>query len=57
MRNERKTLPSHGSRPEGRTREISIAARHLHEECGVFGVYAGERCDVAGLCYYALYAL
>lgn len=32
-------------------------ARHLHEECGVFGVYAPERRDVAGLCYYALYAL
>ena len=29
----------------------------IHEECGVFGVYAPERADVASLAYYALYAL
>lgn len=29
----------------------------LHEECGVFGVMAPEACDVAGFCYYGLYAL
>src|SRR5574344_2696953 len=31
--------------------------RHLHEECGVFGVYAPKAGDVAPLAYYALYAL
>ena len=31
--------------------------RHLHEECGVFGVCTPERGDVAGLAYYALYSL
>ncbi len=29
----------------------------LHEECGVFGIYAPERMDVASMTYYALYAL
>lgn len=29
----------------------------LHEECGVFGVIAPEPADVAGFCYYGLYAL
>ncbi len=57
MRSEQTILPTHGAGSGGCTREISIAARHLHEECGVFGVYAKERCDVAGLCYYGLYAL
>ena len=31
--------------------------RELHEECGVFGVYAPERGDLAHLAYYGLYAL
>lgn len=31
--------------------------RHLHEECGVFGVYTGVPTDVASLTYYGLYAL
>ncbi len=31
--------------------------RHLHEECGVFGVYSPKTADVASLAYYALYAL
>lgn len=29
----------------------------LHEECGVFGIYANEDLDVASLAYYGLYAL
>ena len=29
----------------------------IHEECGVFGVFAPARMDVAGLCYSGLYAL
>jgi amidophosphoribosyltransferase len=29
----------------------------LHEECGVFGVYANEDLDVVSLTYYGLYAL
>ena len=29
----------------------------LHEECGVFGVYAPQSCSVASLVYYGLYAL
>lgn len=29
----------------------------LHEECGVFGVYAKKKTDLADVCYYGLYAL
>ena len=29
----------------------------LHEECGVFGVFAQEKADVASDVYYGLYAL
>lgn len=29
----------------------------IHEECGVFGVFAPRNIDVAHLCYYGLYAL
>ena len=29
----------------------------IHEECGVFGVFAPTPTDVGGLCYYGLYAL
>ena len=29
----------------------------LHEECGVFGVYAPRQTDIAGLIYYGLYSL
>ena len=32
-------------------------ARHLREECGVFGVYAPEACDLAPLVYFGLHAL
>ena len=31
--------------------------RHIHEECGVFGVYSQKAADVASLAYYALYSL
>ena len=31
--------------------------KHIHEECGVFGVFAPEPTDAAGLTYYGLYAL
>ena len=42
----------HTAAPDGVIRE-----RHIHEECGVFGVFARETTDVASLAYYALYAL
>ena len=29
----------------------------IHEECGVFGVFAQEPIDAASLCYYGMYAL
>ncbi len=29
----------------------------IHEECGVFGVFAPDACDVASTCYYGLFAL
>lgn len=32
-------------------------ARKINEECGVFGIYAQQTCDVATLTYYGLYAL
>ncbi|MBQ6402746.1 MAG: amidophosphoribosyltransferase, partial [Oscillospiraceae bacterium] len=31
--------------------------QHIHEECGVFGIFAPENKDVAALTYYGLYAL
>ena len=31
--------------------------RHLHEECGVFGLFSPRTMDVAALAYYGLYAL
>ena len=30
---------------------------HIHEECGVFGIYSKDGEDVASACYYALFAL
>lgn len=30
---------------------------HIHEECGVFGIFANERQNVASTAYYALFAL
>ncbi len=29
----------------------------IHEECGVFGVYSPEVCDIAPICYHGLFAL
>ncbi len=31
--------------------------RKINEECGVFGIYTPEKCDVAATAYYALFAL
>ena len=31
--------------------------RHIHEECGVFGIQTPQTADVASYAYYALYAL
>lgn len=31
--------------------------RHIHEECGVFGIYSKKSANVVSLAYYALYAL
>ena len=28
----------------------------LHEECGIFGIYAKDGMNVASACYYGLYA-
>lgn len=36
---------------------VITSERHIHEECGVFGVYSKGTTDVASLAYYALYAL
>ncbi len=36
---------------------IMLPERHLHEECGVFGVFTPTPTDVGSLAYYALYAL
>lgn len=33
------------------------AWRHIHEECGVFGLFSPKMEDVASLAYYGLYAL
>lgn len=30
---------------------------HIHEECGVFGIYSPETCNVASTTYYGLFAL
>ena len=35
----------------------NFTERHIHEECGVFGVYSKTTTDVASYAYYALYAL
>ena len=36
---------------------IHTKNHEIHEECGVFGVFAPETCDVASTCYYGLFAL
>ena len=30
---------------------------NIHEECGVFGIFSKDRCDVASSVYYGLFAL
>ena len=30
---------------------------HIHEECGVFGIYSPQETDLASLTYYGLFAL
>ena len=30
---------------------------HIHEECGVFGIFSAQTQDVAATAYYALFAL
>ena len=30
---------------------------HIHEECGVFGIYSPRQAALASDCYYALFAL
>ena len=34
-----------------------LPARHIQEECGVFGLFSPETADVASLAYYGLFAL
>ena len=34
-----------------------MADRHIHEECGVFGIYSPKRAPLAELTYFGLYAL
>ena len=31
--------------------------RHIHEECGVFGIFSHQTADLASLAYYGLFAL
>ena len=38
-------------------RKVLRRERHLHEECGVFGLFSPETADVASLAYYGLFAL
>lgn len=37
--------------------ESPSLSRHIHEECGVFGLFSPQAQDVASLTYYGLYAL
>ena len=39
------------------TEQISRRNGHIHEECGVFGVYSPATADLAGLVYYGLFSL
>ena len=36
---------------------LAPKVHHIHEECGVFGVFSCQRTDVGRLAYYGLYAL
>lgn len=38
-------------------RPAALREGHIHEECGVFGVFSPECADVASLAYYGLFAL
>jgi len=38
-------------------RREMVLDNHIHEECGVFGIFSNTRQDVAEYTYYALYAL
>lgn len=38
-------------------KNLRTTEHHVHEECGVFGVFSNERRDVARLAYYGLFAL
>ena len=40
-----------------RSEHSLLMDRHLHEECGVFGIYSQETADLAGLVYYGLFSL
>ena len=35
----------------------TIKERHIHEECGVFGIFSHQTADLASLAYYGLFAL
>ncbi|MBR6352218.1 MAG: amidophosphoribosyltransferase [Firmicutes bacterium] len=34
-----------------------MSDRHIHEECGVFGIYSGKPSELAALTYFGIYAL
>ena len=40
-----------------KNKQVVPKEHHLHEECGVFGVFSEECADVASLAYYGLFAL
>ena len=54
MRNKNNAPAEHLN---GEMLTVGITQRHIHEECGVFGVFSKATADVASLAYYALYAL
>ena len=35
----------------------TVKERHIHEECGVFGIFSHQTADLASLAYYGLFAL
>ncbi len=49
------TAPAGGF--NGEAVPAGFTERHIHEECGVFGVFSKATTDVASYAYYALYAL
>lgn len=40
-----------------KNKQVVPKEHHIHEECGVFGVFSPECADVASLAYYGLFAL